>query len=64
MIHRFFVLASLLFMMVPALSKWRISDVCTNEPWIDDTPSRMHVGGGRIPLFKLDELLPYVDTSW
>jgi len=30
----FFVLASLLFMMVPALSKWRISDVCTNEPWI------------------------------
>jgi hypothetical protein len=50
-------------MMVPALSKWRISDVCTNEPWIDDTPSGMHVGGGRIPLFKLDELLPYVDTS-
>ena len=23
----------------------------------------MHVGGGRIPLFHLDELLPYVDIS-
>jgi hypothetical protein len=59
----FFVLASLLFMMVPTLGKWSIADVCTNERWIDNTPSGMHVGGGRIPLFKLDELLPYVDTS-
>ena len=59
----FFVLASLLFMIMPALGKWSVADVGTNEPCIDNTPSGVHVGGGRIPLFNLDELLPYVDTS-
>jgi hypothetical protein len=59
----FFVLASSLFMTVPILGQWSISDTCANEQYICDTPPGMHVGGGRIPLFHLDELLPYVNTS-
>ena len=59
----FFMLASLLFAMVPALDQWSIVDVCVNEPCVHDTLSGAYVGGGRIPLFNLDELLPYVDTS-
>ena len=57
------MLASLLFAMVPALDQQIIVDVCVNEPYVHDTLSGVYVGGGRIPLFNLDELLPYVDTS-
>ena len=59
----FFVLASQLFMMLPTLGKQNIVDIFENEPRIHNTSSGVHVGGGRIPLFDLDELLPHVDLS-
>jgi hypothetical protein len=49
--------------MLPTLGKQNIVDICENEPWIHNTSSGVHVGGGRIPLFDLDELLPHVDLS-
>jgi hypothetical protein len=65
-VHRFtsiFIIASCLPPMFVSAHTPLVTVVSNPGEIHPDLPSWEHVGGGRIPLFNLEELLPHVDCS-
>ena len=57
-----FILASWLSMLMTLSVQSAVAVPCASSP-LADVPSQIRVGGGRIPLFQLEQLLPHVECS-
>ena len=59
----FFIIASCLSQVLVSTHVCSVAVVTDTDRFQSDDLSWKHIGGGRIPLFNLDELLPHVDCA-